>query len=154
MVFPTDVKQSLDMINPRIVQRFMLVGGQPSESDFDYLKGLGINKVINLRPTTEVIEFNQCDLMRKLNIDYHLIAISNGNDLTKNTIKELVNTLPTNGELCLFHCASGNRVGALLALKAYWFDGCNAEQAIQLGLDSGLSKLLPVVKKIISSTTS
>ena len=150
MIFPKEIDNTLDMVNPLIIEPSLLVGGQPSESDFHYLKGLGVQKVINLRPTTEIIEFDQCELMQALNIDYHLIVIADGDDLTKEAAQKLVQILRSNGDTCLFHCASGNRVGALLALKAYWFDGFNAEQAIQFGLDSGMTKLIPIVRKILA----
>jgi len=151
-MFSNEIKNNLDMINPLVVTPSLIIGGQPSEADFRYLKSLGVSKVINLRPTTEVIAFDQCQLMQKLALDYHLIMISDGRDLTKEAVQRLVYILPTDESRCLFHCASGNRVGALLALKAYWFDGFEAEEAIQFGLDSGMTKLLPVVTKLIEET--
>ena len=41
----------------------------------------------------------------------------------------------------MVHCASGNRVGAMLALKAAWIDGASPEEALQLGVDAGLTRL-------------
>ena len=147
MMLRKKITSTLDMVNPLIVNDSILAGGQPSKADFHYFKSLGISRVINLRPTTEIIEFDQFELMQTLNMDYHLIVIADGDDLTKNSAQKLVEALPTDGANCLFHCASGNRVGALLALKVYWFDGFNADRAIQFGLDSGMTKLLPIVKK-------
>jgi len=151
-MFSNEMKNNLDMINPLVMTPSLLIGGQPSEADFHYLKSVGISKVINLRPTTEAIDFDQSQLMQELAMDYHLIVIADGRDLTREAVQRLVDLLPSDECRCLFHCASGNRVGALLALKAYWFDGFDVDQAIQIGLDSGMTKLLPIVTQIIEET--
>ena len=51
----------------------------------------------------------------------------------------------------LLHCGSGNRVGALLALAAFHVDGRPADAALQYGLDSGLTRLEPVVRDHLSA---
>ena len=44
------------------------------------------------------------------------------------------------------HCASGNRVGALMALRASQ-NGASAEEAMAAGKAAGLTRLEPVVAK-------
>jgi protein tyrosine phosphatase (PTP) superfamily phosphohydrolase (DUF442 family) len=46
----------------------------------------------------------------------------------------------------LVHCASGNRVGALLALRAS-LNGADDEQALALGREGGLTRLEGLVRK-------
>jgi len=46
----------------------------------------------------------------------------------------------------LVHCGSGNRVGALLALRAS-LDGADDEKALALGREGGLSSLEGVVRE-------
>jgi hypothetical protein len=46
----------------------------------------------------------------------------------------------------LLHCGSGNRVGALLALRESQ-DGADDESALEYGRSAGLTKLEPVVIK-------
>jgi len=150
MTFPKDMKSSLDMINPLVVDHSILVGGQPSALDLQYLKTIGIDIVINLRPISEEIDFDQVSVMQNLNMVYHHIVVANETDLTKSTAMKLAQVLPKNGEKCLFHCASGNRVGALLAVKAFGLDGYSGDKAIQFGLDSGMTKWLPMVRNIIA----
>ena len=41
----------------------------------------------------------------------------------------------------LLHCASGNRVGALLALMAYHEEGVSRRQALDVGRAAGLGAL-------------
>lgn len=46
-------------------------------------------------------------------------------------------------------CASGNRSGALLALRAFWLDGKPAEEALALGKAAGLTRLEPSVRSLL-----
>jgi protein tyrosine phosphatase (PTP) superfamily phosphohydrolase (DUF442 family) len=46
----------------------------------------------------------------------------------------------------LVHCGSGNRAGALLALRAK-LNGADDETALEAGRDTGLTGLEPVVKQ-------
>jgi len=46
----------------------------------------------------------------------------------------------------IVHCASGNRVGALLALKAYYVDHASKEAALELGERAGLRGLKRAVE--------
>ncbi len=152
MTFSTIVKDNLTMVNPIIVNDSLLVGGQPSQADFYYLQSIGLKRVINLRPVNEMIDFDQVVLMEQLALDYHHIAIADASALTIHAVEKLAQVLVLGDETCIFHCASGNRVGASLALKAFWLDGYRAKEAIQLGLDTGMTKLLPNVYKIIHAS--
>ena len=49
----------------------------------------------------------------------------------------------------LLHCASGNRVGALLSLRAH-MQGASPEEALELGTEAGLSSLSDTVKALIN----
>jgi protein tyrosine phosphatase (PTP) superfamily phosphohydrolase (DUF442 family) len=46
-------------------------------------------------------------------------------------------------------CASGNRVGALLAVRAFWLEGSNPETALALGRAAGLTRLEPTVRLLL-----
>lgn len=50
----------------------------------------------------------------------------------------------------LLHCASGNRVGALLALRAS-LKGADNETAIAFGQDAGMTRLEPQVREILEA---
>ncbi len=45
------------------------------------------------------------------------------------------------------HCGSGNRVGALFALKAYYVEGKSADEALQIGRDAGMTRLESAVSE-------
>ena len=52
-------------------------------------------------------------------------------------------------EPLILHCASGNRAGALLALKAFFVDHAAPDAAIQLGESAGLASLRPAVEAVM-----
>ena len=50
----------------------------------------------------------------------------------------------------MLHCASGNRVGALFAVDAGLNQNIAVEEALQIGRDSGMTRLETVVKQILN----
>jgi protein tyrosine phosphatase (PTP) superfamily phosphohydrolase (DUF442 family) len=46
-------------------------------------------------------------------------------------------------------CSSGNRSGALLAVRAFWLDRVSAEEALALGQKAGLTRLEPSVRTLL-----
>ena len=53
-------------------------------------------------------------------------------------------------EPTVLYCGSSNRVGALLALKAYWLDGADPEDALELGRAAGMTRLEGRVTELMS----
>jgi protein tyrosine phosphatase (PTP) superfamily phosphohydrolase (DUF442 family) len=47
------------------------------------------------------------------------------------------------------HCASGNRVGALLAIEAARVEGKTAAEALELGRAAGLGGMEPAVREVL-----
>ena len=45
------------------------------------------------------------------------------------------------------HCASGNRVGGLFALKAFYVDGKTPEEALEIGRSAGMTRTEAVVRQ-------
>jgi hypothetical protein len=54
------------------------------------------------------------------------------------------------GQYALVHCASGNRVGALFALKAHFVDGLSVPYSLAFGRTAGLDSLDVEVGRIIT----
>src|SRR5699024_12708494 len=52
----------------------------------------------------------------------------------------------------LVHCASGNRVGALMALRAAWVQGKSKEEALAIGRRWGLTKAEAAIDKRLSQS--
>jgi protein tyrosine phosphatase (PTP) superfamily phosphohydrolase (DUF442 family) len=78
------------------------------------------------------------------------LPIQGGYDLNQANAQKLDQCLNAAGDQpILVHCMSGNRVGALFALRAYWLQGASPEQALAIGLKYGLTKLEPVIRQML-----
>lgn len=130
----------------------LYLAAQPKPDDFVAFNKVGVQHVINLRAPKEMPDFNEAAIVTKSGMAYYNIPIVESSDLTKENVN-LLNSLLTNldKETVLIHCSSGNRVAALMTLRAAWFHGTSNEDAMQLGESYGLTKWSPDVKKLLSS---
>ena len=130
----------------RQVEPNRYAGGQPSSDDLKALKEQGVRHIISLRTPGEVaggIEGNgQAEGM-----NYHHIPVAGAAGVTVENAMRLDALLAEIGdEPVLLHCASGNRVGALIALRA-GLAGSDPEEALQEGREWGLTSLEGVVRQ-------
>lgn len=128
----------------------LITAGQPSADQFQALAKSGLKHVVNLRPATEDAGFDEAALARQLGLRYTLIPISGAGDLDMRRVQELHEALRVSEkEEVLVHCASSNRVGALLALRAKWIQGLDTAEALAIGRAGGLTKLEPMVSGLL-----
>ncbi|VAW88307.1 hypothetical protein MNBD_GAMMA17-1382 [hydrothermal vent metagenome] len=125
--------------------------GQPEAASFLTIAKAGIKHVINLRPPSETPGFNEAAIVTQAGMAYYNIPISGSGDLTRANVILIDKTLRRIGnEPALLHCSSSNRVGAVMALKAAWLEDATIEEAIAVGQQWGLTKLQPVVEKLLA----
>lgn len=125
----------------------LITGGQPSKEDLVQLKDAGITTVINLRPTSESIDFDEKQEAEALGLEYVALPVSGAADITVENAEKLHQLLARDQPVFL-HCASGNRVGALLAIRAHAFQGKSEDESLALGRAAGLSSLEEKVKAV------
>lgn len=131
----------------------LLTAGQPTPADFEALAAAGLRHIINLRPTTEDAGFDEAALALRLGLSYTVVPVAGPGDLNLARTRELDAALTaTQSEPVLVHCASSNRVGALLALRASWLQGKSTDEALALGRAGGLTKMEPVVQQLLHSS--
>lgn len=126
-------------------------GGQPTEDNLKQAKEQGVKVIVNLRSDGEKAEFEfEEKTATDLGIKYVNIPINGktGDGLTEDNAKKLGEILAAADKPVLLHCASGQRVGALLTLKAFYVDNATPEAALQVGHDNGLSS--PALEKIVT----
>jgi uncharacterized protein (TIGR01244 family) len=128
----------------------VMVGGQPSLQDLSDAKDQGIRAVLNLRPESEQPSLNERAEVERLGMRYLMLPIADAADLTKAAAIELDTLVndPKNRPIWV-HCGSGNRVGALFALRAAWIEGMSLEAAIEVGRQHGLTKMDADVRRIL-----
>jgi len=160
-VIADDSAPAVAIKNARVTTEGILTGGQPSVSELSALKAAGYNTIINLRPEAEVkraftntqdasLHYDERAIATKLGIKYISLPIGSAEDLTADTARLLDQILQNLGDGVVLHCASGNRVGALMALRAFHIQNQSPEQSLLIGRNAGLTKLEPVVIELLS----
>ncbi|MGH8110890.1 MAG: beta-lactamase hydrolase domain-containing protein [Rhodanobacteraceae bacterium] len=128
-----------------------IVGGQPTPDQLAGAARAGVRRVINLRGASEDAGYDEAACAAELGLEYHAVPITGPQDLTLEKARELDALLTAaNGPTTLIHCASGARVGALMALRAGWLQGQATDAAIASGRRWGLApKYEPVVRQLL-----
>lgn len=123
------------------------VGGQPSADDLQRLAASGVRHVINLRPAAEHTGYDESAAVAAEGMQYHNLPVAGAADISFANAQALDALLADIGdEPVLLHCASGNRVGALMALRAA-MQGQDDEAAIAEGRRWGMTRLEPLVRQ-------
>lgn len=132
----------------------LYASGQPAPDDLAQLVAAGVQTVINLRAASEPAEYDEAREVERLGLRYVTIPVAGALDLTSDTVARFSQELEQariHGGV-LLHCASGNRVGAMIALDAGLTRREPAEQALSLGRAAGLTSLEAVVARLLADT--
>jgi uncharacterized protein (TIGR01244 family) len=128
------------------------VSAQPTAEAFMNLPAAGVRTVINLRPAGETPDLDEKSIVEKAGMKYRALPIAGAAGLTRDNVALFDRILAETGEgKVLMHCGSGNRVGAMMALRAHWVQGKSAEEALVIGRSSGLKGLEGEVKSLLQS---
>jgi len=121
--------------------------GQPDEAALQVFADSGYSAVIDMRgPAEDRGMENEQATVEALGLDYIAFPIASGAEINFDTAKELDVLLQGIDGPVLIHCGSGNRVGAMLALR-YSLNGASDDDALEHGRDAGLTRLEPLVKE-------
>jgi uncharacterized protein (TIGR01244 family) len=128
------------------------VSGQPTVEALTQLRFAGITTVIDLRPDAETPDLDEKAAAEKTGLKYRALPIAGAADLTLENVVRFDRLLQeTSSENVLIHCASGNRVGAMLALQARWVQGKSAAESLAIGKAAGLTGLAGDVQKLVEA---
>lgn len=129
-----------------------LVTGQPEPHELVAVERAGVQHVINARDLGEFDAWDEQLLVETLGMAYHHLPIGGADDLDRAAVQAFDRIVAGIGdEPALLHCASGNRIGALFALRAGWLQGKDVEAAIEIGRSHGLSRLEPDVRELLDN---
>ncbi len=126
-------------------------GGQPTPEQIEEAAGAGFRTVINLRADGEPGFEWEREAVERLGMQYVHIPVAGAPGLTHENVERLDTALADARQRgpALLHCASGNRIGAMLALREAWVRGAGPSDALRFGLDAGLTKLEPDVRALL-----
>jgi len=139
-----------DLNNPQTPILGVMTGGQPSEDDLIKLHQQGYGTVINLRLPAEFDDFDEAELVEGLGMTYVSLPIDVRGGLTQANAAKLDQLVSESDGPALVHCGSGDRVGALYAINAFYQNGLSVEESITAGKAAGLNRLEGAVRTALS----
>lgn len=126
--------------------------GQPTAEQLQTLSAHGIGVVIDLRADSETPELDEAALVRSLGLDYHNLPVGGAAGLTRGNVQALDRLIADAGDRpLLVHCASGNRVGAMMALREAWLRGATSAHALEVGRSWGMKGLESDVNALLQT---
>ncbi len=128
----------------------LLTCGMPNAKELQGAQQAGFKTIVNLCQLQETPR-DEPATVEALGMRYFSIPVAGPGDLSEAKARELgaiVNDCSNHP--VLIHCMSGNRVGALLALKAFFVDGKSPREALNDGLAAGLKALEPAVWQLLN----
>jgi len=123
--------------------------GQPDEAALQKVADAGYVAVIDLRGIDEDRGYDEKGAVEALGMNYISLPITGADAITYENASLLDETLSGIDGPVLLHCASSNRVGALLSLREH-MHGASPEEALSLGTEAGLSGLRATVETRLS----
>ncbi|MFW2387548.1 MAG: fused DSP-PTPase phosphatase/NAD kinase-like protein [Polyangiales bacterium] len=137
--------------NAKVTKDGLLVGGQPSPEQLKAIRDAGYQTVINLRTESETGDEGEQALVERLGMKFVSIPVAGPAGLTEANARTLGKALAERDALpAVVHCVSGQRVSALLGLKAFVVDRLSAAAAIDLAKSLGLTKLESALRQRIA----
>jgi uncharacterized protein (TIGR01244 family) len=121
--------------------------GQPDQAAFEVFSDSGYVAVIDMRGEKEDRGMkDEQSAIKKLGMEYVLLPIEDEDAINFENAAKLDKLIASYDGPVLVHCGSGNRVGALLALRKS-LNGASDEDAFAYGKDGGLTSLEDLVWK-------
>lgn len=137
--------------NARIPIDGVLSGGQPTPEQIDAAAAAGIRTVINLRTEREDGFAWEREAVERAGMRYVVLPIPGADGLTRENVERLdalLDEARSDGDV-LLHCGSGNRIGALFALRAAWLEGADPDAALATGTAAGMTRLEPKTRALL-----
>lgn len=125
--------------------------GRLAPADIARVRDAGIRHVIDLTPDAETPDFDEAAAVHAAGLAYSNLPLRGPMDLTRDNALAFDALVRGAKRPVLVHCASGNRVGAMAALRAAWVEGKPAEEAIAIGKAWGLKGLEDEVRRRIEA---
>lgn len=124
--------------------------GQPSEAALKVFAESGYVAVIDLRTDGENRGFDEARVVDELGMDYVSMPIASADDINFDNASKLDTLIASYDGPVLVHCASSNRVGALLALADFENNG-DKDMALAKGKAAGMKGLQGRVEEVLDS---
>ncbi|MFW6087239.1 MAG: serine/threonine protein phosphatase [Myxococcota bacterium] len=140
-------EDGIGLENERQPREGLITSGAPTEQQLVRAEERGIDRVISLQTRSEPGAAEERAIVERLGMKFVRIPVDGPEGVTKEAAEEL-HTALSNAEDqdVILHCASGNRSGALLALRAFHHEDKSVQEALELGRAAGMTSLEPIVR--------
>lgn len=127
----------------------LTTAGQPDEGALRAFAEAGYVAVIDLRAADEDRGMpDEPGAVAALGLDYVAMPIGSAEEINYDAARQLDAIIQAYDGPVLVHCASSNRVGALLALRES-LHGADDKAALAYGKAAGLTRLEPRVREVL-----
>lgn len=143
--------QDLGVRNAAMPIEGVVTAAQITEEQLHALRDMGYERFVSLRPRDEDGAGWEEAHVTEHDESFSRVPVDGSAGLTRENVEALDRILDeAASEGAVVYCASSNRVGALLALRAYWLEGAAADDALALGRAAGLRGLEGPVGELLS----
>lgn len=117
----------------------LVTGGQPTARHLSALKDAGCEVVLDIRDPMEPRPFRTPEDVRAAGLEYVNVPVGHGAvpAATFERVRTIVKDLVDGGRKALFHCASGNRVGATMIPYLMLDRGLSEDDAVLEAMKMG-----------------
>ena len=123
--------------------------GQPTAGELLSFADSDVGTVICLRDASEDGTGWEEEYCRRNDIHFVRLPIEGAQDLTRENAEALAKAMASAPGGAAVYCGSSNRVGALIALKAFYVDGVAADEALELGKQHGLTRMEAATRRVL-----
>jgi uncharacterized protein (TIGR01244 family) len=138
--------QPADLPNRKDPLEGITTAGQPNEKQLAAAAASGFRSVIDLRGPQEDRGMDEKAVVEALGMTYVPLPVEGAGGVTYSNAAALDKLIAKLPAPVLIHCSTGNRAGALLALRAK-LNGADSAAALALGVSGGVTGLKPTVEE-------
>lgn len=124
----------------------MTSAGQPDEAALRVFADSGYVAVIDLRGANENRGIDESSVVESLGMSYVMLPIDSPDAMSFDNAEKLGTLIDSYDGPVLLHCGSGNRVGALLALRKS-LQGASDDEALAYGREGGMTSAEPLIRQ-------
>ena len=151
---PKDIDDTPALVpipNARVTKSGLLIGGQPTPEQFKAIHDPGYRTIVPLRTDSERGDEGEEAAVERMGLTFVSIPVAGAAGLTEENARALGKALGREDALpAVVHCSTGQRVSALLGLKAFVVDRVSAGAAIDLAKRLGMKKFETALRERIA----
>jgi uncharacterized protein (TIGR01244 family) len=139
------------ILNARVTTTGLLIGGQPTPEQLKAIHEAGYRMIVTLRTDAERGDEGEEAAVERMGLKFVSIPVAGAAGLTEDNARALDKALSEQDVLpAVVHCSTGQRVSALLGLKAFVVDRMSAAAAIDLAKSLGMKKFEAALRERIA----